>query len=109
MIDAAGTFHRVPESERRYGTMRGSKAIGSVTETVEAWECVEGCPVADLDGQSGDRRSAYPGNPLRADAFSGAFPSGEGWGMPHSGQQYSDTGGASRFFKQVGGETDADD
>lgn len=60
---------------------------------VPAWECVDGCPVRVLDGQSGDRRSA------------GLYPSalgvpGAGWGSigAKQGPLYEDTGGASRFF-----------
>ncbi len=68
-------------------------------ETVANWTCVEGCPVADLDCQSGDRPSG--GSPT---------PHGRKVGLYEDGLKqrmitpYNDTGGASRFFKQVGGE-----
>ena len=54
----------------------------------EVWECVEGCPVRELDGQSGTGKS---------------MPR-VGWGGQHSDsveRGFSDAGGASRFFKQV--------
>jgi DNA modification methylase len=63
-------------------------------ETVSAWRCVEGCPVAELDRQSG---ALHPGGwPARRGA-GGISTSG------HKGQEIgvrvdSDSGGASRFF-----------
>jgi site-specific DNA-methyltransferase (adenine-specific) len=60
------------------------------TETIPAWECAPGCPVAMLDEQSGERPSGGTG----------------GGGLTFHGQEYvkppktreADTGGASRFF-----------
>jgi site-specific DNA-methyltransferase (adenine-specific) len=79
-------------------------------EEVEAWECAEGCPVAELDRQSGqtgssERRVAGPGQqPFKVD---------RGWNqhsMTRKGQtapeSYGDTGGASRFFKTFDGRLD---
>ena len=92
-----------------YGSGKGTRSDGSPlsgnyadadgTETVDAWECVEGCPVADLDEQSGERRSAGH--------FPTTFESPRS-GNPTSFQEkqgplYDDKGGASRYFKQVGG------
>lgn len=56
------------------------------------FECVPGCPVAALDDQSGDRRSAgdYP-SPASSRMGSTSF-------QPTQGQIYADAGGASRFF-----------
>lgn len=59
-------------------------------ETVEAWECAAGCPVAALDEQSGETQSRV-GQPRGA-------ASGDGWGMTATGAEYADSGGASRFF-----------
>jgi hypothetical protein len=66
-------------------------------ESVDAWDCVPGCPVAELDEQSGERRSAglYP--TTRESDRSGNPTSFQG----KQGQLYGDAGGASRFFKQV--------
>ena len=73
------------------------------TETVAAWACAEGCPVAGLDGQSGISQSAsgvvkY----VRAETSGwrergGSFTPGHTW----EAQAYGDKGGASRFFKQM--------
>lgn len=69
------------------------------TETVTAWRCQEGCPVAELDRQSGERGihgagSAKPpgGWP---DSPDGMFGIGGG---EYGGARYGDTGAASRFF-----------
>lgn len=66
---------------------------GSGKETVANWICVEGCPVKALDEQGGVRRSGSGGK------MNGGF-----WrtlGEERVAASYSDTGGASRFFKQV--------
>jgi len=77
-------------------------------EMVENWQCIEGCPVRELDEQSGDRPSTLTG---RADP---------GKAQPHPGKEmnpnstflgersyhsdvYADSGGASRFFSQFDG------
>ena len=69
-------------------------------ETVDAWECVEGCPVADLDGQGGHSVTGHRG--LRSQA---AVVEGTTWGLDnHMSREYpGETGGAARFFKQVRG------
>jgi len=63
------------------------------TETVGAWECEPGCPVAELDEQSGVRRSAgdYPSEAQHSEDGVTSF-------SPEQGPLYSDSGGASRFF-----------
>jgi hypothetical protein len=72
------------------------------TETVEAWECVEGCPVVEIDEQSvamGMHSAGHAREAARTGEALGMF------GMPSgTGNRFGDTGGASRFFKQVGGE-----
>ncbi len=68
---------------------------GDGTETVEVWECVEGCAVAVLDAQSGVLKSgAWDGNrntPKTKNTF-GTFD-----GRQEAGKK-GDSGGASRFF-----------
>mgnify|MGYP001619168741 CR=1 FL=1 len=97
------------EHERRNGpTMGYGGDAGIVTgkasdadglEEVAAWECAEGCPVAELDRQSGERpTSASP------QIGQGAGES-DGHGIYHGvggriTSAYGDTGGASRFFPQ---------
>lgn len=58
------------------------------------WECVPGCPARELDVQSGVITSGVP-------AYEGESNTGflRGVSGPHN--QYGDSGGVSRFFKQV--------
>jgi site-specific DNA-methyltransferase (adenine-specific) len=55
-----------------------------------AWRCSRGCPVAELDRQSGHGQSRR-GKPR-------AGPSGIAFNTTHTGAEYDDAGGASRFF-----------
>lgn len=70
------------------------------TETVESWDCAEGCPVADLDAQSGELISGA--NPSRRSGHKSVAMSGEVLAsdalLVRRGQ---DQGGASRFFACV--------
>jgi hypothetical protein len=66
-------------------------------ETVENWECVDGCPVKILDGQSGILHGR--GNEIKAPSPSkGIYSPGK---LVKNSGYISDTGGASRFFKQI--------
>jgi DNA modification methylase len=69
----------------------------SGTETVEAWDCVPGCPVAELDQQGGTLTSGA--NPTRrgSDKFRDAYGDFAGQEACTS-QRGTDSGGASRFF-----------
>ena len=89
-----------------------SHAEGCRQESIEAWDCVPGCPVAALDAQSGERPSTLTG---RADPSSThAHPADSDrtrpsmFGNEHARSAvYADTGGASRFFQQFQtGESD---
>lgn len=70
------------------------------TETVGAWECVLGCPVAELDRQSGERRvGKVEAHHVRTAArlgHGGVYGNDAGRDGVESG--YGDVGGASRFF-----------
>lgn len=73
------------------------------TETVDAWGCAPGCPVPDLDQQSGACPSTMHGRlppdsivPNPGQCAPGMFGVGR-----EVGNVYADSGGASRFFKQV--------
>ncbi len=71
-------------------------------ETVANWTCVEGCPVPAIDEQSGVSGEPYRmtvENEGRADELQWRFKPTAGTLRGHG-----DSGGASRFFKQVGGE-----
>jgi len=77
------------------------------TKVIEAWDCQPGCPVAGLDRQSGkiptQRTRTDPtsklGNPNEALAYFGLNNR-----KTRPPEYLGETGGASRFFKQVGGE-----
>lgn len=75
----------------------GCKCIGESygVRTVPAWECEPGCPVAEMDRQSGDLHSQDPATRNSTSPRSGII------GFADSGVHYGDAGGASRFFKQV--------
>lgn len=73
---------------------------GDGKETIEAWACVEGCPVAQLDELSGQLRSGDPTVVRTAAERRGTQNAYTGEsraeGTPIVG--YGDRGGASRFF-----------
>lgn len=75
-------------------------------ETVANWVCGPGCPVARLDEQSGVLKSgALPSTQYtEGDRDNSSMFSGDGV-FTHKGYK-ADTGGASRFYKQVGGKSD---
>ena len=66
------------------------------TETVDAWECVEGCPVRELDAQSGESTSS---DRPRFNSARPVTPSKDAEAAHVTGG-FSDTGTASRFFPQ---------
>lgn len=73
-------------------------------EEMPIYRCVEGCPVAELDRQSGVLTSgsaAAGGHVRKAISDEGIYGSGKGlWQEAGSaGELYGDTGGASRFYK----------
>ncbi len=81
-------------TENVYGTWRRAPYEGGDTETVEDYLCADDCPVADLDAQSG--KSTASGGPIRQN--------GGSWKCSYQTGVYDricDSGGASRFFKQV--------
>ena len=75
-------------------------------ETVANWICEPGCPVARLDEQSGILKSgALPSTQyIEGGRDNSSMFAGDGV-FTHQGYK-ADTGGASRFYKQVGGKTD---
>lgn len=56
-----------------------------------AEDCVPWCPVPEMDGQSGASVS-------RIGSLRQSAQPGDGYGMTHTGSEYADHGGASRFF-----------
>jgi DNA modification methylase len=83
----------LPECER-VGTRHGDP---DGTEQVEAWRCAEGCPVAELDRQSGSVGGG-DGKDWSAGPIHGTGSGATFLGEKATGQHYGDTGGASRFF-----------
>lgn len=72
-------------------------------EEVESWACVEGCPVADLDAQSGITKSGAmkAGQPRVATYGAGGYAGG--WTAPATTSPINASeGGASRFFPIFG-------
>lgn len=75
-------------------------------ETVANWVCEPGCPVARLDEQSGVTKGV-----VRQPTGKAVYPT-DGVAMKWNSNSvidntvrgFGDTGGASRFYKQVGGE-----
>ena len=79
------------------------------TETVTAWVCVQGCPVAALDAQNGFLVAR--GNKTSMGHGPGSGSGVTGWGKgradaPPRPDLNDGGGGASRFFKQVGGRSE---
>jgi len=64
-------------------------------ETVDAWQCIEGCPVRELDEQSGDRPGMSGGGVHAPDYAGGMFGA-----IDCASTARGDSGGASRFFPQ---------
>jgi len=73
------------------------------TETVDSWECEPGCPVAELDQQSGESPVKSPLLPSPRSLKKETVVC-YGRGLGTSLVSHGDAGGASRFFKQVGGD-----
>ncbi|KKK91611.1 hypothetical protein LCGC14_2711190, partial [marine sediment metagenome] len=93
--DWFGHGRQQPQPERKGHT------DGEGNETIEAWDCIEGCPVKALDEQTGERPSTLTG---RADPNAQHDNPGDNHGASWFGggnsQVYADEGGASRFFPQ---------
>jgi len=90
-----------PMEDMSYGGADGK-------ETVPNWRCEHGCPVAELDRQSGELTSGS-GTVKRASSAQrdGNVSASYGAESRADGEPqvwYGDTGGASRFFKGFGGQ-----
>ena len=69
-------------------------------EKIADWDCVESCPIKELDRQSGISKSS--GGRIGNKGGGGIYGGGKGLKGPYSkgNPGIGDTGGASRFFKQ---------
>jgi DNA modification methylase len=74
-------------------------------ETVEAWDCVEGCPVAVMDEQSEGQRASKPSATGTGWSGSGAFPIANDEPMRYEDPQ---GGGASRFYNTFSWDSEKD-
>jgi DNA modification methylase len=92
--------HNTAEAHNRTNSMGKATADWTTTgygdadgtETVPAWECAPGCPVAMLDAQSGERPGCtVSGTKANKSGYHGFSP------MDRR-EWYGDTGGAARFF-----------
>jgi hypothetical protein len=91
-------------AEKRYAD-RGSTEFAPLpgarrddTEAVDVWDCVDGCAVAALGSQSGERTSGFmaAGTPRgSSSACYGKMP-----GAANPTDTYADAGSAARFFPQ---------
>ena len=82
------------------GIHRVSHADEDGKETIADWACVEGCPVQELDRQSGrvkgwSSQNHNTFNPYQGNSFHNSSTQRQGYK-----EGYNDDGGASRFFKQ---------
>lgn len=88
----------------RGGHQRAGEQIGFADadglEEVEDWRCVDDCPVAVLDRQTGESQSgvAVQRNGGGQQIFGGIDPGRSAGGMERPDAGYGDFGGASRFF-----------
>lgn len=73
------------------------------TETVDDWECAEGCPVKALDEQTEDRihGAGHARDGTQAVVSETYEASSYMTGPNRNMHRFGDSGGASRFFKQV--------
>jgi DNA modification methylase len=99
-----GTSAGDPDGKGIYGTAfpRGDsrptgKGDADGTETVEAWDCAPGCPVAELDRQSGATTSTQARHAKIMQRQDNEVY-GQGLGSVTPGNTYTDSGGASRYF-----------
>lgn len=91
-----------PQTESNWGEGGPKRGVGTKPghgaedgfETVTAWACTEGCPVADLDRQSGSSSSSRTRNNSARSGAYGVY--GDRAPVPTGGHE--DAGGASRYF-----------
>lgn len=108
----SGVAHRIHSGGKNFGSDTAKPALADMTyadpsglETINAWACQAGCPVALLDQQTGERPSTLTG---RADPGVRHANPGDNHGNSLFGggnsNVYADTGGASRFYPQFSNE-----
>lgn len=79
-------------------------------QSVEAWSCTPGCPVAELDRQSGASVSSkYIRDYGTYETEPTAYSFGSRSGTHRPDQSYADAGTASRFFPQFGWDAEREE
>lgn len=95
------THNRYEDGPKPFGGADGNSYTSTPTgtETVPTFECEPGCPVAEMDAQSGITKDDGGGpRKLRRTQEQTSY---RGYaGVPDAGVDYGDGGGASRYFKQ---------
>lgn len=72
-------------------------------ETVPVWVCAPSCPIQGIDTQSGFREAGHFPKTQNGQPGQGRTL-GQGWSNQIPPERHMDAGGASRFFKIVGGQ-----
>jgi hypothetical protein len=88
----------------------GNQLADTAPEVMPEWSCVDGCPVREMNEQSGDRPSTLTGraDPSASHDHPGTEmnPNSTFLGeRTHLSRVYADGGGAARFFTQFEGAT----
>lgn len=91
-------------SEKRPNAWRGH-SDGDGLETVASWECMGRCPVSELEEQGEKMGMHSSGSATLSVEVGKTDTSMFGIGSLGPSHRFGDDGGASRFFKQVGGRT----
>jgi DNA modification methylase len=97
---AAGAARGESGYEGGWGGQAGLAERKSGLETVTAYACAPGCPVAGLDGQSGNVKTSLRSKDYSTPATNEVYGKREN-SPANPGNTYGDTGGASRFFPQL--------
>lgn len=93
-----GRYSPAKGEAKRDNTRAGTVGDDGMEE-VAAWECVEGCPVAALDTQTGTLTSGKPTKRAKSGADKqGNTSAAYGAESRPAGSDMGDSGGASRFF-----------
>lgn len=103
--EASATKRYTDKGSTSFAATPGARR--DATETVDKWSCVEGCPVRQLDEQSGELTS---GTHMRRGKSMLGIMNDDGWEPPGCVTTGHDKSGtASRFFKQCGWHPELDD
>jgi len=97
-----GRVERSLNGPTRHGPPPPNWVPPARSETIPLWACAPDCPVAELDAQSG--MSTTPTSVTRGKGTASVINFGAHQERIENVACYGDSGGASRFFKQIGGK-----